>query len=179
MAAEHPTDVQGELFVPVVCLVVQGVKDVRLGARSVRFSAGTFVVSALDHPITGHIVDAPYRAVAVHLTASTVADLMLADHGPVEVGDVVGFGTGRASAELVDAMVRLLRLLEDERDRAVLGGAAEREVVSRAIQSPNGAIIRRFARAGHLVSRVQPAIVWIREHLAERLSVEELTSQAT
>ena len=59
----------------------------------------------------------------------------------------------------------------------MLGPPATTEVLYRALQTPAGATIRRFARQGHVVSRVQPAIAWIRSHVAEPLVIEDLAAR--
>lgn len=173
--ADRHDDVEDELFVPVVCLVVQGVKSVQFAQRSVTFEPGTFVVSALDFPITGRIVEAPYRAVAVHLAPAPIAEVLATEAEPGPAGaHPAGFGVGTATSDLVAAMTRLVRLLDDDRDRAALSSGAEREVLYRALKTPSGDVIRRFAREGHLMSKVEPAISWIRAHLSETLVVEDL-----
>jgi len=166
-----------ELFVPVVCLVTRGTKDVQLGQRKLRFVPGTFIVSAINFPITGHVVEAPYRAAAIHLTPGPLAGLLLEAPSAAPTADPAELQVAEATEALLEAMTRLLRLLDDEQDRAVLGEAAEREVLYRALQTPSGAIIRHFVREGHLVSRIDPAIEWIREHVAEVLSVDDLAER--
>ncbi len=171
-------DAQREMLVPVVCLVVRGAKIVQLGSRLLTFVPGTFVVSAVDFPITGQVVEVPYRAAAVHLSSAIMADLALAAK-PVETASPsTGFSTGTASPEIVDAMARLVRLLDNAQDRAVLADAAERELLYRVLQTPLGHIVRQIALEGHIVSRIEPAISWIREHPAAHLSVETLARQS-
>lgn len=167
-------DAEGEMLVPVVCLVVRGTKIVQLGSQLLTFVPGTFVVSAVDFPITGQVVEVPYRAAAVHLSSTIMAELVLAAT-PVETASPSpGFSTATASSDIVDAMVRLVRLLDNAEDRAVLSDAAERELLYRVLQTPSGHIVRQIALEGHIVSRVEPAISWIRENPAAHLSIEAL-----
>lgn len=173
--ADAPQDAVGEMLVPVVCLVLRGTKRVQLGGRELTYAPGTFVVSALDLPITGQVVEVPYRAVALHLEASVLADLPEAG---AQAAPSSGLGVGLATLDVVDAMRRLLRLLDRPQDRPALGAAAEREVLFRVLSTDWGPVVRQFAFERHVTSRVEPAIRWMREHLGEPVSVDELASMS-
>lgn len=173
MRADAPQEPKGELFVPVVCLVVRGAKTVQFGSRSFVFRPGTLVVSALDFAITGHVCEVPYRAVALALSPALLADLLQRMALPA-VRTTSEFSVAAASPQVLDAVWRLVRLLDDPGDRDVLGEAAERELLYRVLQSEAGPALRQVAVEGHIVSRVEPAIRWIRAHVAEPLDVQVL-----
>lgn len=164
----------GELFFPVVCLVVAGVKDVQLGQRTYRFTPGTLVVSAVQTPIVGRIVQAPYRAVAVQLTSDLMTDLLM-ETGEHSQDAVAGFNVIDASEHVLSAMSGLLSLLNDsDMDRSMLGPGAERQLLYRVLQSPAASVIRQFALDEHTVGRVRPAVTWIRENVSAQLSIDHL-----
>ena len=81
---------------------------------------------------------------------------------------------GDASAELVDAAVRMLQLLDHPRDRPVLAPMIEREILWRLLTGPQGATLRQIGLADSSLSRISRAVHWIREHHAEAFRVEEL-----
>lgn len=171
--ADDPQEPKGELFVPVMCLVVRGAKTVQVGARSHTFRAGTFVVSAVDFAVTGHVHEVPYRAVAVALRPALLAELLqVATLPALRQGPT--FVVGAASAQVLDAMSRLVRLLDHPDDGAVLADAAERELLYRVLQTDAGHALRQVALDGHLASRVDPAVRWLREHLTDPLDVHAL-----
>lgn len=173
MRADDPQEPKGELLLPVICLVVRGAKTVQFGAQSHTFQAGTFVVSAVDFAITGHVCEVPYRAVAVALRPGLLADLLqVATLPAVRQGPT--FVVGTASPQVLDAMGRLVRLLDHPGDGAVLAEAAERELLYRVLQTDAGHALRQVARDGHLVSRVDPAVRWLRDHLMDPLDVAAL-----
>lgn len=177
MRADDPQEPEGELFVPVMCLVVRGAKTVQLAGQSHTFRAGTFVVSAVDFAVTGHVCDVPYRAVAVALRPGLLADLLqVATLPAVRQGPT--FVVGTASPLVLDAMGRLVRLLDHPEDGAVLAEAAERELLYRVLQTDAGHALRQVALDGHLASPVDPAVRWVREHLLDPLDVDALAAMS-
>lgn len=171
--ADAPQEALGEMLAPVVCLVVRGTKRVQLGSRHLTYGPGTCVVSALDFPITGHIVEVPYRAAALHLDVAILSELLqvveTSDSGPS-----AGFSVGEATPDITDALLRLLRLLDRPQDRSALADAAEREVLFRVLRTSMGPIIRQFALERHIPSRVEPAIRRMRDEVARPVSIGEL-----
>jgi len=148
-----------------------------MDGRSLTFTPGTFVASALELPITGRITQTPYRAVALHLNADVVADLLLAVDRPLEDGASC-FAVGEATTDVLDAYYRFLRLLDDPQDRAVLAAGVEREVLYRVLCTPMGAVVRHFALAAPAVSPVQALVRAIREDPAAQISARDLAAQA-
>lgn len=175
--ADDPQEPRGELFFPVMCLVVRGAKTVQFGSRSHTFRAGTFVVSAVDFAVTGHVREVPYRAVAVALRPRLLAELLqVATLTAVRQGPT--FVVGTASPQVLDALARLVRLLDHPDDGAVLAEAAERELLYRVLQTDAGHALRQVALDGHLASRVEPAVKWLRDHLTDPLDISVLAEMS-
>jgi transcriptional regulator GlxA family with amidase domain len=79
-----------------------------------------------------------------------------------------------ACDELIDAVVRLLRLLDHPRDLPVLAPMIEREILWRLITGEQGATVRHLGLADSSLTHVSRAVRWIRDHHAEALRVEDL-----
>jgi transcriptional regulator GlxA family with amidase domain len=84
-----------------------------------------------------------------------------------------------APLELQEAMVRLLRLLDQPRDAPVLRPLIEREILWRLLRGPQGGRVRQIGLADSRLAQVSHAIRHIRQHFSEALSVEELAALAT
>ena len=82
--------------------------------------------------------------------------------------------TGDARPDLLDAVVRLLRLLEHPADAPVLAPLIEREILWRVLTGPQGHILRQIGLADGNLSHVSRAIGWLRENYAEPMRVEDL-----
>jgi transcriptional regulator GlxA family with amidase domain len=87
-----------------------------------------------------------------------------------------GLAVSDASDELIDAAVRMLRLLDRPRDRAVLAPMIEREILWLLMTGDQGATVRQLGLADSSLSRVRHAVHWIRDHFATTLRVDELAA---
>jgi AraC-like DNA-binding protein len=79
-----------------------------------------------------------------------------------------------ASPELLDAVLRLLSLLDSPRDRPVLAPMLEREIVWRLLTGPLGPSVRQIGLADSSVTQISRAVRWITEHHAEPFRVDDL-----
>ncbi len=169
---------------PGLGLVVQGAKSTIVGDRVFEYGAGDFVVTSVDLPIASRIVRAsarqPYMAARLTLQPAAIASLLLEAPGADELAATpCGMGVHPAPAELVEAMTRLLRLLDTPRDAPVLRPLVEREILWRLLCGPQGGRVRQIGLADSRLAQVSHAIRHIRQHFATALSIEELAQLAS
>ena len=88
--------------------------------------------------------------------------------------DTAGFALGDLTDNLLEPVVRMLRLLDRPQDIAVLMPMIEREILWRLINSELGTTVRQLGRAESRIMRVGRAIIWLRNHFAEPVRVEDL-----
>jgi transcriptional regulator GlxA family with amidase domain len=96
-----------------------------------------------------------------------------ADRFPDET-EAAGLGVSNASTELLEALVRYIRLLDQPRDLPVLGPIAEKEIVWRLMCSEQGHRLRQIGLADSRLSQIGRAMRWMRAHYREAPSIEEL-----
>ncbi|KAB1947553.1 AraC family transcriptional regulator [Micromonospora sp. ALFpr18c] len=82
------------------------------------------------------------------------------------------------SGELLDAVVRLLRLLDRPDDQRVLWAGLERELVWRLLTGEQRGTVRQIGLADGNVVQIERAIRWIREHHADLFRVEDVARVA-
>lgn len=162
---------------PVLALIVGGAKRTMLGGRVFQLSPGDYVAVSVDLPATGQVTRAPYSAVTLALDLSMLGGLIAEPSAPVW-GSAPGVEVNRAGADLLDAMLRLVRLLDRPGDIAVLAPSIRREVFWRVLQSPCGPMVRQIALADSRLSQVSRAITWLRTNYAEPARVERLANLA-
>lgn len=90
-----------------------------------------------------------------------------------------GIAVSDASPALLDAIDRLLVLLDAPDDAAALAAGVEREVLWRLVTGPQGTTVRQIGLADSRLAHLARAIGWIRGHYDEALRVEELAALAT
>ncbi|GAB3828606.1 AraC family transcriptional regulator N-terminal domain-containing protein [Kribbella italica] len=93
-------------------------------------------------------------------------------------GATSAIATGPAGPEILDAALRLMRLLESPTDIPVLAPLIERELLWRLLTGPHADVIRQIGLADSSLTHVNRAIHWIRDNYAEPLRVADLASLA-
>jgi len=167
----------------MICVVVQGAKEVLIGGRVLRFEAASCFASTIELPAMGCILDAdaerPYIAVALMLNQDTLASLASeVAPDPAEKGIRTGFGVEQATTDLLGALDALLALLDRPEDIGALGPGREREVLYRLLQSGHGSMLRRAIRQGNGTTNIRRSVEWIRRNLGQKLRTEELAAVA-
>jgi AraC-like DNA-binding protein len=183
------TEPLGEVAEPTLGVVVQGVKETALNGRPFSYGAGQFLIVSVELPVIGHIAqasaDEPFLAFVLELRPERIAALLL-ETAPAATArpDAIdatpaGIAVSDASRALLDAIGRLLALLDAPDDAAALAAGVEREVLWRLVTGPQGATVRQIGLADSRLAHLARAIHWIRSHYEATLRVEELAALAT
>lgn len=180
---EIPEHQLAAVYEPMVNLILTGSKTMTVGEQTLHYDPATYFVMSVDLPAAGTVHPSedgrPYLALSLTLEPTIVANL-LADL-PKPVGGELyrpGFSVAPVTIELLDAWVRMLRLMERPEEVAALAPAYEREILFRVLQGPHGWMLRDIAAPGTALSRINIAIQWIRLHFTEPLRVERLAGMA-
>jgi AraC-like DNA-binding protein len=179
---EQPSAPSTSMSGTVLALIAQGAKRLALGERVYEYRAGQYLVASVDLPVTGHFTEAspqrPALGFGLTLQPAAVAELLLqAGSGDIRrprSGAVPGIAVSDASDDLLDAVVRLLRLLDRPRDIAVLAPLFTREILWRLITGEQGATVRQLGLADSGLAHVARAVRWIRDHHWESFRVQDL-----
>jgi AraC-like DNA-binding protein len=172
----------GNVAEPTVSLVAQGGKRSVLGGRAFDYAAGQFLVITVALPLTSHITEAsddePFIGCSLPLDPPTIAQLLLESRLPAQVApDGPALSVSDATPDLIDAFVRLLRLVSHPGDARVLAPAVRREIHWRLLTGPQGGLVRQVGLADSRVAVVARAIAWIKDHYDETIRVEDLAAE--
>lgn len=166
----------------VMALIAQGMKRLALGERVYEYGAGQYLVSSLDLPVTGQFIgaspDRPALGFGLTLHPASIAELLL-QAGAADLRDGRGsppdsMMVSEASDQLLDAITRLLRLLDSPRDIPILAPLIKREILWLLIVGDQGAAIRQLGLADSNLNHIARAVRWIREHYARSFRVEDV-----
>lgn len=177
--SDTTTEPMHVVYEPVLCIVAQGCKRAFLNRQVIEYDASNYLVVSVDLPVTGVVseasLDKPYLAFALTLDRNLLADMLL-DMPPVaDPGEPHrGYGVSPIDEDLLDPVVRLLRLLERPADIPILAPLIEREILYRLLTGPQSAMLRQIALSGSHLSQIGRAIDWIKRHYSEAFSVEHL-----
>lgn len=180
---EIPEHQLAAVYDPMVNLILTGSKTMTVGERTFHYDPATYFVMSVGLPAIGAVHPAatgePYLAVSLTLDPPIVAALIR--DLPVAVCRTLfgsGFSVAPVNGELLDAWVRMLRLMDRPDEIAVLAPAYEREILFRVLQGPLGWMLRDIASPDTALSRIGVAINWIRRNFTEPMRVETLAEMA-
>ena len=183
VTSDAPTELAHHVMEPTLAVIAQGAKRAVLGDKVFEYSAGQYLVVSVDLPIAGHVVKAsrelPYLAAGFTLKPATIATLLLemaASDRPA--AEPAGYAVSDAPIELLESVVRMLRLLDRPRDAAVLAPMLEREILWWLLNGEQGATVRQIGLADSRLSQISRAIRWIRVHHAKPFRIEDLAEMA-
>ena len=169
------------VYRPQLCFVAQGQKEVALGDRVFRYTPGRYGVVTHDLPVIGHVVEAtpdkPYLCLYLDFDPVMLGQLALRVPPPAAPSPPIGKTVSDAGTSLLDAVLRLLRLLDDPAALPVLGPLAEQEILYRLLAGPDGARMRHITSSQGRVAQVGRAIAWIGQNFRERFSIERLAAE--
>lgn len=176
-----PSGLQHAIAKPIVCLVVQGSKNVTMGATSVDFRAGESLLISADVPIvsqvTGASLAAPYLSLVMELDQAVIAELAV-QMGAAPEGGHVPVRADTTDAEVADTALRLLRLLDRPAALPVLHAQLVRELHYWLLAGRHGPALRRLGWPNGPAQRVARAVALLRSDFARTLPVERLAEVA-
>jgi AraC-like DNA-binding protein len=179
---DHAVGPESAMSGTVLAVIAQGGKRLALGDRFYDYGAGQYLVASVDLPVTGHVIDAapgrPALGFGMTLEPAAIAELLLqAGPGDLPRSPVTarpGIAVSDAPDELLDAIVRLLRLLDRPRDRNALVPLVKREILWRLMTGDQGDAVRQLGLADSSLSHITRAVRWIRENYTRPFRVEEI-----
>jgi len=192
--ASSGSELNHTLHDPAICLPVQGRKRVLLGDELTVYDTEEFLVVSQDVPISSQVIDAspeaPYLCVKLSFSPGEVATLMLElglTGAPPDAALARGNKAGAApfsralftsptTLALLDAVLRLVRLLDTPQDIAALAPLAVREILYRLLTGAEGWRLAQVGRVDGQGPRITEAIGWLRAHYREPLKIEQLAA---
>ncbi|GGF91579.1 transcriptional regulator [Paenibacillus albidus] len=168
------------VYKPSICVVAQGAKMATLADEIYRYDPSTYLVTSVELPIIGRIIEAspeiPYLSLKLSFDADIILDLVKEMNRPafVPAESSRGITVNRTSPTLLEAIVRLLQLLNTPEDVPILAPLVIREILYRVLQSEQGALIHQFAVIGSHAHNIAQAIQLINRQYDRPLVIEQL-----
>lgn len=170
------------MYGPGLGLSLQGAKQILLGQQTFLHQPATYMVNAVDVPVSSQVVsatlEAPCLCLTFRLDLSRIRELLpeVRLRRPA-VNPTPGLSLYPFDGGLLDPVLRLVRLLDTPDDLPVLAPLIERELLYRLLTGEQGALLAQVATSGSQSHQVSRAIDWLREHYDEPLRIEELATR--
>lgn len=168
---------------PALCIMAHGSKEISLGDERYAYDPLHYMVLSVALPLSGVLLEAspenPSLGVRLNIDPAQINSL-LAEAGPMGVPALPsgrGLYVERTDPLLLDALLRLIRLLDTPKDIAVLAPLIRREIMYRLLRGPQGYRLYEIAMSSSQTHRVCQAITWLNQHYHRPLRIEELARE--
>lgn len=172
---DSPSSLEASWYEPVLCLILQGRKQVSIADQTVSFGPGECLLVSHDLPVCSRITKAPYLALVFGLDLVTIRSLYdeLAD-SPLDSEGARAAETHRADPGLLDALHRYLALADAPADAKVLRPLISKEIHYRLLTAPFGGMLRSLVRHDSHASAIARAMGHIRGDIRSTIVIPEL-----
>lgn len=168
------------VYPPSFCFVIQGGKKVLLGEEVFRYDPGNYLIYTVDLPMTFQVEEAsaekPYLGLRLNLDPSLVAEVLMESGGAIPKANAKtkAIDVSRVDANLLDAVVRLIRLVENPHDYKILAPLVTKELVYRLLTGGQAARLNHLLSSAGDTRRISKAIGHLRENFDQPFKVENI-----
>lgn len=165
---------------PSFCIIAQGSKEVCLGGKCYRYDPYNYLLATLEMPVVGRVLEAsaaqPYLGLRLSLDPSLVGSVLMEMGGssPGSQEDVKALTVSALETALLDATVRLARLLDSPIQARLLYPLVTKEIIYWLLVGPQGDRLRQMTIPGGHTHRIGQAVDKICRDFNQPLYVEEI-----
>ena len=176
-----PTFNQHCFYKPMAIVVLQGKKQTVLGSEKFTYNENQLVVTSIDIPTVGSIVEAspekPFMTLILDLDSYLISQLLSEGTYPHNETVCRGMGVTEADDALLDAFYRLISLLDQPERQKIMAPMIIKEIHYLLLTSPLGDILRSVNIKGSHNNQIANAIAWLKENYRHPLKIDELAQK--
>lgn len=168
---------------PAFCVIAQGSKEVFLSNERYQYDPYHYLLVTAELPLAGHVLDAskerPYLSLRLKLDATLVGSVMVeaVHHSPQNHTGVRAINVSSLDADLLDAVVRLVRLLDTPAEAPFLAPLITREIVYRLWKGEQGDRLRLIAMHSGYTPPIAKAIERLRKDYDQPFRIEDIARE--
>jgi len=181
--ASAPLERLHSLVKPSLCVIVQGSKEVLLGERRYRYDPAHYLLATVELPWVTQVLEAtpehPYLSVRLELTPALVGAVIAESYrtAALESADTHAITVSPVDVDLLDAMVRLVRLVDAPADASALLPLITREIIYRLLVGEQGAQLRHMAALVGYTPQIARAVERLRQEFDQPPRIEQLARE--
>lgn len=178
------TDPLACMYMLGLAVVAQGSKRVTLNDQVVDYAPGQSLLVTVDLPVVSQVTQAdmaqPFLGMLIKLDMRALVQLAADMALPPLPRDQAAQGLSLAALEepLLDAVVRLVRLLQEPQHIERLAPLVQQEIMVRLLTGPHGPYLRHLMAAGTPSHQIAQAIAWLRNNYSRDVLMDELAARA-
>jgi AraC-like DNA-binding protein len=168
---------------PSFCVIAQGSKEVLLGDSLYRYDLAHYLISTLELPRVSQITEAsparPYLSLRLELDPALVGSVMVEAGQPAREApaNVQAVAVSPLDATLLDAVVRLVRLLDSPAEAPFLAPLITREIVYRLWMGEQADRLRYIAAPEGYALHIARAIERLRDDYDQPLRMGDIAQE--
>ena len=165
-------------------VIAQGSKHVMLGNEVIHYGPGQSMLTTIDLPVVSHVTQGSVRKpfLGLLLTLDTRQIVQLASEmdlpPPVRERAYRPVSIKRLDEALMDALVRLVKLLDESTLTSRLAPLIQQEITLRLLAGPYGPQLQHLVAAGSPSQQIAKAVAWLKQNFTLALHVEDLADRA-
>ncbi|PIG94839.1 AraC family transcriptional regulator CmrA [Gloeocapsopsis sp. IPPAS B-1203] len=177
-----PSECLHSVSIPTFCVIAQGSKEVLLGSDRYQYDPMHYLLGTVELPIASRILEAtqekPYLGLRLDLDSTLVGSVMVEAGYPSgqRSASVKAIDVSPLDADLLDAVVRLVRLLNSPAEAHVLAPLIKREIIYRLLMG-QGARLRQIAVLGGYTHHIARAVDRLRKDFNQPLRIEDIARE--
>jgi len=181
--ASSPTGLGHGVSYPSFCVIAQGSKELLLGDNRYRYNPAHYLIATVELPIASRIAEAskerPYLGLVLKLDPTLVGSVLVeAGHrAPRSQSAVTAIDVSPLDAGLLDAVVRLVRLLDSPSQARFLAPLITREIVYRLLIGAQGGRLSQVAALGGSTHPIAEAVERLRNDFDQPLRIEDIARE--
>ena len=165
-------------------VTVQGGKRVTLGDEVFDYSSGQALINSIDLPVVSYVTQAtitePYLGLRLDLDANLIVQIAtemntsrICKGGPLRAMSVIALDD-----RILDALTRLIRLLNEPNKIPFIAPLIQREIIIRLLDGEHGPMLQHLATVGSPSHQISQVIAWMKLNYINSISINELAAKA-
>jgi AraC-like DNA-binding protein len=167
--------------VPCIGIIAQGDKRTIIADEEYRCTEGCYIAYGMDLPSVSHIIGAsakkPHLAFSIPLDRQIISQLAGGVKPAPSDKIYKGITIAEAAPELLEACLRLIKLLDTPERIPVLAPMITREIHYYLLTGPQGEDFRLLGTHENHNNRIARAISWLRQNYRESIKIAPLAAQ--
>lgn len=182
--SDQPTAITHSIYEPSVCIIAQGQKQARLGDETYIYNPSHYLVASVDLPVRGQVIEAsaeqPYLCIRLGLKPHKISEMLVENRQLLRPEKTLkrGLFVSQANYQLLDAVLRLLRLLDTPEDLPILAPLVEREILYRLLQDEQAITLQQTAQTDSHAQQIARVINALKRDYHKNWRIEDLAQLA-
>lgn len=165
-------------------VTLQGRKRVTLGEDVFDYGSGQALINTIDLPVVSYVTQAtitePYLGLRLDLDANLIVQIAtemnasrIYKGGPSRAMSVIALDDG-----LLDALMRLIKLLNEPNKIPFIAPLIQREIIIRLLDGEHGPMLQHLAAVGSPSQQISQVIAWMKLNYTNTILIDELAAKA-